>query len=176
MARLRKGVCYRFLERPYTRRSRVNRLSYIKGSPQRKIPKFVMGNLNENFKYVVRLIIKDRGYQIRQEAIESGRRTALKLLDKKVGKANYLFIIRKYPHHVLREHSLATGAGADRLSRGMKLAFGKPIGLAVQIRHGNEVLCEIHTHQAFLGTVKEALRRFNTKLPVSARIVVEEKS
>ena len=39
-----------------------------------------------------------------------------------------------YPHHVLRENKQATGAGADRVSQGMRCAFGKNVGTAARVK------------------------------------------
>ncbi len=172
MARLRKGVAYRRIERPYTRKSKYNQLSFIKGVPHLKISRFTMGNPNGNYKYVVKLISKDDA-QVRQEALESARKTANKKLEKSLGK-NYFFRIRKYPHHVLRENPLATGAGADRLSTGMKLAFGKPIGIAAQVFQG-DIIMEVFTpNEDSAKIAKEALKRAIHKMPISATIKIEE--
>ena len=46
----------------------------------------------------------------------------------------YFFQLRIYPHHILRENPLAAGAGADRMSTGMKCAFGKPISVAARVK------------------------------------------
>ncbi len=172
MARLRKGVAYRKIERPYTRKSKYNQYSFIKGVPHLKINKFVMGNPNQSYSYVVR-VISDRDVQVRQEAIEAARRTANRKLEKNLGK-NYFFRIRKYPHHVLRENPLATGAGADRLSTGMKLSFGKPIGIAAQV-FKNDIVMEVFVNSInAANTAKEIMRIANHKLPFSAKIIIEK--
>ena len=129
-----------------------------------------MGNPHNKYPVVVRLI-SDRDIQVRQEAIEAARKTANKRLEKQLGK-NYLFWIRKYPHHVLRENPLATGAGADRLSTGMKLAFGKPIGIAAQVFTG-DIVMEVYTTEQGVAIAKEALRVAKHKLPFTGKLVVD---
>ena len=52
---------------------------------------------------------------------------------------NYHLQIRIYPHHVLRENKMLTGAGADRMQTGMQRAFGKAIGSAAQVKIGQAI-------------------------------------
>ena len=44
MARIRKGVSYRRLERPYTRKSKFRAKSFVRAVPHSKIAKFEFGN------------------------------------------------------------------------------------------------------------------------------------
>ncbi len=172
MARLRKNVAYRNLERPYTRVSKYRELSYVKARPHIKVVRFDMGNLKGDFQVVVRLL-SDKDMQIRQESIEAARQTTNKFLEKKLGKVGYYFRIRMFPHHVLRENPLATGAGADRLSTGMSHAFGKPIGVAAQVKKG-KVLFEVFVDEKNVDVAKKALKRAVHKLPLSGVIKVEK--
>ncbi len=173
---LRPGKCFRNLERPYTRISyKVKNKNFIPGAPETKIKEFEMGNkkLEKEYEIKLKLVCKNN-IQIRDNAIEAARIMVNKYLERNVGRDNYFFVIRKYPHHVLREHPIATGAGADRYSQGMRLAFGRPIGRAVQI-YENETLFEVFTFKQFLNHAKEALRRGKSKLPLQYKIVVEER-
>ncbi len=170
MARLRKAIAYRRIERPYTRKSKYNELSYIKGAPRCIITKFDMGNAKESFQYHVELIATEP-HQIRQNAIEAARKSILRNLEKRMPKDAFHFKIMKYPHHVLRENPLATGAGADRLSKGMKLSFGKPIGLAIQV-WPNDVIFRIRVNEEYLEIARNALRIGKAKLPLSYKIRV----
>ncbi|MBR9703247.1 50S ribosomal protein L16, partial [Candidatus Woesearchaeota archaeon] len=74
------------------------------------------------------------------------------------------------PHHILRENPLASGAGADRMSTGMKMSFGKPIGLAAQVRKGKKII-EISVDPQNVATAKLALKRAASKFPCACRIV-----
>ncbi|MCD6464262.1 hypothetical protein J7L02_01935 [Candidatus Woesearchaeota archaeon] len=76
MARLRKGVAYRNIERPYTRKSKVTQKSFIKGAPPVKISRFIMGDHKAKFPVIVKLISRD-DVQIRQEALEADCAKAL---------------------------------------------------------------------------------------------------
>ncbi|MBW2971019.1 50S ribosomal protein L16 [Candidatus Woesearchaeota archaeon] len=172
MAKLRKGVAYRRLERPYTRYSKYRKNSYIRGSPQNKIVKFDMGNLKKEFKTSVDLIAGD-SIQIRQEAIESARRTCNRHLERKVGKQNFYMKIRMYPFHILRENPLAKGAGADRFSTGMSHAFGNPIGRAAQVKTG-KVMFSVYTNPEQVVQTKLALKKAAHKMPCKCFIQVRE--
>jgi large subunit ribosomal protein L10e len=81
-------------------------------------------------------------------------------------------ILRKFPHHVIRENKQATGAGADRVSDGMRQAFGKVVGTAARIQSGERLFtlyCDVD--QADVG--KEAFRRAYNKISPPCRIDVE---
>ena len=92
---------------------------------------------------------------------------------KKLGGANYFFKILKYPHHVIREKPIATGAGADRYSQGMRLAFGKPVGTAVQAFKG-ERIAVVRVKKENVRVAKEALRKFGYKIPIKIQLIVEK--
>jgi large subunit ribosomal protein L10e len=172
MARLRKAVSYRRLERPYTRISKFNELSYVRGRPVSKVVHYNMGDLKARFEYS--LFLKSTAdLQIRDSAIESARQTSNRFLEEKLGKTGYRVTIRMYPHHVLRENPLASGAGADRMSTGMARSFGKPIGIAAQI-HKGQVMFQVDVNKANLDVAKKALTRAKCKLPCSCLIQVQD--
>ena len=172
-ARIRKFVAYRKLEKPYTRYSKYKKLSYVRARPVCKVVRFDMGNQNLNFDYTLSVIVTD-SLQIRDNAIESARQSCNRLLEKNLGKDGYHFIVRIYPHHILRENPLASGAGADRLSTGMAHSFGKPIGIAAQVKKGNAIFTlDINKENLQLG--KDALKRATHKVPCHC-IIVEKKN
>ncbi len=138
MAKLRKAVAYRIIKRPYTRISKYKKKSFVRVTPNIKIVRFDMGALKKDFECQADMISKVP-IQIRQEAIESARQACNRWLEKYLGKFGFYFKVRVYPFHILREHSLASGAGADRMSTGMAKAFGKPVGVAVQVKKGQKV-------------------------------------
>ena len=173
MARLRKFAAYRRIERPYTRISKFRTKSYVRARPNCRIVRFDMGDLSKKFDYSVQLVSK-AAMQLRDNAIEAARQTSNRLLQKKIGKTGWMFKIRPFPHHVLRENPLASGAGADRMSTGMKCSFGKPIGIAAQIREG-QVIFQIDTSKEHLATAKDALRRAASKMPFGCTIEVVER-
>lgn len=163
MAKLRKAVAYRRVERPYTRKSKKRELSYVRGAPYPKIVMFDMGNLRAKFPYKITLVSKNP-VQIRDNALESARIAVNKVLTNTVGDANYYMKVKLFPHHILRENATAAGAGADRFSTGMAHSFGKPIGLAAQVRKGQELFV-VYTEKQNIDKAKLALKQALYKFP-----------
>jgi len=172
MARLRKFVAYRALDRPNTRKSKYRKKSFVRGGPVCKIVKFDVGNLRSEFSETFHLVA-DADLQIRDNALESARLTSSRTLEKALGKNAFKLKIRVYPHHIIREHALAAGAGADRFSSGMAHAFGKPAANAAQLRKGQKIL-SIYVNKPNIKIARNALRKANTKLPCNCKIVKEE--
>ena len=77
--------------------------------------------------------------------------------------------IRVYPHHVLRENKMITGAGADRMQTGMQLSFGRPIGVAAQIKKNQKVI-SVSVDETHVPLAKKALRLARPRLPGSYSI------
>ncbi len=138
MAGLRKGKCYTKIVRAYTRKSKYKSKGYIKAIPPSKIVKFDQGNLQKNFPAKVSLVSK-QDIQLRHNALESARQVIHTHLASSFGN-NYKLKVRVYPHHILREHKMLTGAGADRMSPGMSQAFGKPVGIAAQVKKNQPII------------------------------------
>lgn len=170
MAKLRKAVAWRRIERPYTRKSKYRKLSYVRASPNSKVIRYVMGNPKKQFDTKLNLIAKS-SLQIRHNAIESARQTSNRCLEKYIGKENYCMVVKMHPHHFLRENPLAAGAGADRMSTGMARSFGKVVGLAAQVKEG-KVMIEISVNKANINHAREALRRAKNKFPCSCGVEV----
>jgi large subunit ribosomal protein L10e len=168
MARLRKFAAYQKIERPYTRTSKYKKKSYIKARPHSVLVRFNHGDVNGKFEKTFYLLAQ-KDIQIRQNALEAARQTSNRVLEK-LGKNAYFMRIRKYPFHILRENPLASGAGADRMSTGMKMSFGKPIGTAAQV-HVGDILFEVRVLEKDIKSAKLALQRASKKLPCSCRIV-----
>jgi len=172
MAKLRKFIAYRGLERPYTRISKYKKKSFIKTKTNVKVVKFKTGNPHKTFPYSLHLIAKD-SLQIRDNALESGRQSANKILETTLGLMGYFMQLRVYPFHILRENPLAAGAGADRFSTGMQKSFGKPIGSAVRIKTGQKIVT-VSVNKQHLALAKKALDRFRKKVPGSYLVELEE--
>ena len=172
MAKARKFVAYRRLERPYTRISKFKKKSYVRSRPHSNIVRYDMGNATKKFEFQLDLCSKDV-LQIRHNAIESARQTTNKMLESKIGGTDYFFKIRIYPHHILRENPLASGAGADRMSTGMQASFGKAIGSAARITKKGQVLFSVYTNKSQLDIAKKALKRASYKIPCSTLIKIK---
>jgi len=157
---------YRVITGPaYTRRK------FMGGVPQPKITIFEHGVKKEHTHKV--LLVADESVQITHSALESARITANKYLVEACGAQNYYMRVRPYPHHVLREHRQAVGAGADRVSQGMRHAFGIPVGTAARV-YRDQIIVEAWVDEDKIGAAKEAFRRANIKLPVKCRVLVQK--
>jgi large subunit ribosomal protein L10e len=161
------GKMYRNIsKRAYTRRK------YMGGVPGSKIVQFEMGNLSSDFPLETHLIINE-SCQIRHTALEAARIAVNRRLMKEVGRMNFHFKIRVYPHHVLRENKQATGAGADRVSEGMRLSFGKAVGTAARVESKQKIFT-VYTTLQYVDKVKDALRHGGYKLPSPTHIIIEQ--
>jgi large subunit ribosomal protein L10e len=148
------------------------RKKYMGGVPGSKITIFDMGNLSAEFPVSLSLIAKE-SCQVRHNALEAARIFANRYLVKGVGRNNFHLKIRLYPHHVLRENKLATGAGADRVSSGMRHAFGRAIGTAARVKRGQKMLT-VAVEEDNVDQAKEALKRASYKLPTPCKIVIDK--
>ncbi len=146
------------------------RKEYMGGIPNPRITQFDLGNVDGEFPLKVRLTARE-ACQIRHTALEAARITANRYISKRAGQ-QYHMKIKTYPHQVLRENKVAVGAGADRISDGMRAAFGSPVGTAARVKAGDTVMF-IRTTEANLRHAKAALRKAAYKLPTPCRVVVE---
>ena len=174
MAKLRKWTAYRKVERPYTRWSKVRGKAYVKSRPGKKIIKYDMGDIilgHNQFPIHLTLVSKDLA-QIRTNALEASRITGLKRLEAKLGRKAFYFRIRAVPHQMIRENPLAAGAGADRLSTGMKHSFGKIIGTACQVQEG-KIIYDLYLPQGQEAFGRSVLKLMSKKLPVRTKVLAE---
>lgn len=149
------------------------RQEYMGGIPTCRVTQFDTGNLRTVFPFSLTLGTEEAA-QVRDIALEAARVSAVRVLEK-AAPNEYHLKVRRYPHQILREHKMAMGAGADRISDGMRHAFGKPVGHAVRAGIGSELLT-IHTTEAHLDTAKEALRKASHKLPVPTRVIIRQRA
>jgi large subunit ribosomal protein L10e len=149
----------------YTRRE------YMGGVPNCRIAQFDVGNLKDPFPLTLTLHMEEAA-QVRDIALEAARISAVRVLEAQAPNQFHLKV-RRYPHQILREHKMATGAGADRISDGMRRAFGKPVGHAVRAQIGTPLMT-VYTRPEHLAIAKEALRKASHKLPVPTRLVITE--
>ena len=142
------------------------------GIPGSKIVKFTMGNTSREFTHRVELVnIKD--VQIRHNALESARIAANRIMEKYVGRDNFMLKIIPYPHQVIREHKRVNVAQADRFQEGMKKAYGKPTFIAARIRKMQPIMVA-EVDKSEVEHAKTASKRASAKFPSLCRIVVNE--
>ncbi len=158
MASLRKAKCYRNVDRAYTRKSKYKKKGFIKSPATIKVVKFHMGDPSGKFKNTLKLVATE-SYQVRHNALEAVRVMINRKLSRKFGSKEYHFYLNIYPHHILRENKMLTGAGADRMQSGMKHAFGKASGAAAQVKKGTTLFTvmvdsDVQEVKGFMNAVK----------------------
>ncbi|MDO8517251.1 MAG: 50S ribosomal protein L16 [Nanoarchaeota archaeon] len=165
---LRKAGSYsKKYARPYTRKSKVKQKSYIKAVPYSKVVKLRMGDLEgyAKGKYPITLnVYSVDALQIRDNAIESIRQYLHRFLAELVGK-DYYFEIKIYPHHILRENKMITGAGADRMQTGMALSFGKTMGRAALVKKGQLLFFVSLLNQKHESIARDLINSAKVKMP-----------
>ena len=160
------GRMYREIKQhAYTRRE------FMGGVPGNRILQYESGVATGDFPVTLTLVAEERG-QIRHTALESMRITAVRALDTALGRENYHLQARAYPHHVLRQNKQASGAGADRVSMGMRLAFGKAIGTAARVEAGQPIL-QVRVTAKGVAAAKEAMRKAYNKVASPCHIDVQ---
>ncbi len=170
MARLRPArTCRTPNSQAWARYSlRRPRKNYIRALPHTSLLVFKMGVESKSYdsEYTLNSEVP---IQLRSNSLEAARLVANKFLEMNI-PGQYLFTVKVYPHNVIREHKMATGAGADRISQGMKVnAFGKPVSIAARIRPGQPILM-VRTGGQNAKVAKHALKRAMSKLSGSYKI------
>ncbi len=177
MASLRKASSYsKKKARPYTRVSKNKSKAYIKQVPHNKIVKYNLGNTEAfvagKLKHIVRLIADEKA-QVRDNSLESCRLLLTKNLEKRLPKQFYM-IVKVYPHHILRNNKTAAGAGADRLSSGMKHSFGIVEGRAAMVRPGTEMFFIACETEKAAREAREIMNSLKSKIPCKSVIRFEK--
>ena len=177
MVTLRKAGAYsKKYARPYTRVSKRKAKSFIKTVPQSKIVKFNAGNRKEfnagKYDTKIRMVSTER-VQVRDNALEASRQYVTRSLETQIPGQFYLEI-KVYPHHLLRENKMLTGAGSDRMQTGMQRSFGKTIGRAAMIKPGKEIFVIYTSGDKQIRISKEVLGAIKAKLPCKSKILLEK--
>ncbi len=170
MGTLRPGRAIRSADKvAWTRYSkRKPKKSYIKAMPHANLHQFRMGTKKDDYDAEVSLV-SEEAVIVRDNSIESARQTVNKHLEEKLPGTYYL-VVRVYPHHVVRENKMIAGAGADRLQKGMRRAFGRPTNRAARLQNGS-ALFTVYTYKSNVEMVKKELKRATKKISGSYRII-----
>ncbi|MDD5012448.1 MAG: 50S ribosomal protein L16 [Candidatus Nanoarchaeia archaeon] len=178
MAMRRASAYSRMRVVPYTRHSKLQKRAYVKAVPPSKIVKFYMGDMKgyESGKYpYVLTVATDHAVQIRQNAIEACRQFIHRKLGEEL-KESYYFHIIPFTHHIQRENKMLTGAGADRMQKGMQLSFGKTIAKAAILKKNAPLfLIALPTPKA-TSFARHIVKQIKSKLPCKTRILFEDKN
>lgn len=160
------------MTRPYTRKSKFKKYSFISTIPESKIVKFTFGNPKKEFQYSIDLISKV-GHNIRHNALESARQVINRDLELGVGVNMYFMRVNVYPHHILRENKMLTGAHADRLQTGMAHSFGKPVGRAARVKKGTKVIT-VNVDENGIKIAEDAYKKILARLPGTYNIQIQK--
>jgi len=170
---LRPGKCYRWDSPAYTRIANNPGDSYITGVPGSKLLHFESGNLSGEFDTEVSISTLEE-IQMRSNCLEAARIAINKIMEAKMGVNGYRLKVRVYPHHVIRENVMATGAGADRVQMGMRQSFGRPMGVAARMTSGQKIMSVFfNKSDDAIKTAKKAMDVASIKLPGEKLVKIE---
>jgi large subunit ribosomal protein L10e len=170
---LRKAACYsRRYALPFTRKSKFKQKAYVKTVPATKLTKMRMGDIEGykagKYKIILNIQTKHR-VQLRDNALEAVRQFLNRFLMEKIGKEFYLEV-KPYPHHIIRENKMLTGAGADRMQTGMALSFGKSTGRACLMRRGDTIFIIGVTTPKHEAIARELVASSRARMPCTMHI------
>jgi len=148
------------------------RKEYMGGIPGSKIVRFTMGNTSKDFPYRVSLITR-RGGQILHNALEAARIAAMRHLERRLERQNFMLKIIPYPNQIVREHKRVNVAQADRFQEGMKKAYGKPAAMAARVNRRDPIFIA-EVAKAHVPEARKALEKASNKLPITMKILVEK--
>jgi len=112
--------------------------------------------------------------KISSEALEAARIAANKALVKFCGKEGFHLRMRVHPFHIIRINKQLSCAGADRLSSGMRQAFGRPYGKVARL-HIGQVVMSVRSKESNEAHLMEALRRAKFKFPGRQKVLRSRK-
>ena len=157
---------------PWTRYSkRKPSKNYIKAMPHSTVQIFVMGNPKKTYDLRIDLVAQE-DVQIRDCSLESARQTVNKYIETRLPGA-YLLKVLVYPHNVIRENKMILGAGADRLQKGMRNAYGRPSDRAARV-HSRQPIFRLFIESKHEKMATEAFRRARLKLPGKFKLKVNK--
>jgi len=172
MAALRKANAYTKRHTvPFTRVSKKRQKSYIKVVPPQKIVKFDMGNTSlyqkGKFAHILTVMTTEK-VQVRNNALEACRQFLNKQFERAFA-GNYFFKVVPFPHHIQRENKMLTGAGADRMSTGMQLSFGRSIGKAALVKVDAPLFIFATNDAKGIQIARKEFQKIKAKLPCKTR-------
>jgi|TARA_Y100000310_G_scaffold33793_1_gene31930 large subunit ribosomal protein L10e len=111
----------------------------------------------------------DKAINLRHNAIEAARIVVTRHMSKNVGKFAFGLKLKVFPHHIIRENPIAMGAGADRMSQGMRSAFGKTISRAARVKP-DQTIIQVYIQEENVKDAKRALEKASKKFGISCTI------
>jgi large subunit ribosomal protein L10e len=134
----------------------------------------IRGFGNKRFNTILKMLSGESvKVQMRDNAIEAARQYIHKELEEALA-GQYYFAVKVFPHHVLRENKMITGAGADRMQTGMAHSFGVTVGRAAIVRPGSEIFVIAVNSDKAMKIARISMEKIKAKLPCSTRILTEK--
>merc|ERR1712039_784659 len=149
---------------------------FVRGVPDPKIRIFDTGKKKipcDDFPAAIHGVC-DEMQQITSEAMEAARIACNKYMITNAGRDFFHIKVRPHPFQVLRINKTLSCAGADRLSTGMRGAFGKSYGTAARVKIG-QVLMSVRTKEEKCSIAVEALRQAKFKFAGRQKVHVSSK-
>jgi len=170
-----KGKISQIFKKTY-RRSYTYKLTKegrtLKGVPNSKLSKFSGGSiLVKNSPYFLRVISASAGIWT-DGSMEQIRKTLLKKI-KTCGITGGYFVIRVAPHELIRHHKMATSGKVDRISQGMRLAYGVPIARYARISPGINVINFHVKEKKDMEIAKKVLVHLKHHLPFTIKVNID---
>jgi len=144
--------------------------AFIRGVPGSKMHTFQTGK-RATYEHKLILVAREKLF-LRHNQLEAARVAANGYCSAKLGMEGYFMKVYVYPHQVIRENALATGAGADRFQSGMSRAFGKPVSTAAMVKNNTKIMA-IWVPAGKLLEAKEAFRRAAIRLSAKTSVLIE---
>lgn len=148
--------------------------SINKGLANPKVTHYTQGNVQAYHQGLLphqwHVIAKQSALLV-EASLESFRITFSRLLSRKSIKSNWYLAIRPRTHVLLRKHKMPSGGAVDRVSMGMRLAYGSPFARAAKIREKQLLMslnCNDNVDKAY---VRECLRKALSKVAIAFKIV-----
>lgn len=148
------------------------REKYVRGTPPPKITIFEMGTPAIDCNYEVSLNAKSN-FEISCGSLESIRVNVNRMLTANLSKSKYYFKIPVYPHVIVRKSKQLGFAGADRISKGMRLSFGKPKSRAASVKRGQTIAFVRVIDRDDVEVARKAFKRVIPKIPGNSNITVK---
>ncbi len=146
------------------------RKEYVHGTPSPKITIFEMGD--PKAEYGAELVIRAAETGVLSDrSLEALRVHVNRALGAKTTK--FYYKINRYPHIIVRGKKWLAFAGADRISSGMKKAFGRPSGRALEVRKNQEIAV-VRVDKSEVDYVKQVLKSATPKLPILSTVDIKE--
>ena len=173
--------------RPYHLPKGSDKAQNLRSNCKFKIYETGKKTLVDNYSFKVTLYI-DEYIQIFERLLETMRLLFLtkltKLTKNKLSREEFFLKYCKFTHHVIRMKTVVSaqkGISVDRISKGMKLAFGKPEGLAIKVAKPKIpepfiVLYFSKKYEKYAESACTLMEKVAIKSPLRKRIVILQKN